>query len=95
MFSLESPHQGNSNEYTKFTIFNIKKKKIILNYSASAAMGFSKGLENEFETAVVNVPSVFKPLKFYCSYYLGFQDLQSQITMSRTLAGVYAYTCCP
>ena len=30
-------------------------------------MGFcSKGLENEFETAVVNEPSVFEPLKFYC-----------------------------
>ena len=27
---------------------------------------FSKGLRNEFETAVVNEPSVFEPLKFYC-----------------------------
>ena len=26
---------------------------------------FSKGLKNEFETAVVNDPSVFEPLKFY------------------------------
>ena len=26
---------------------------------------FVKGLENEFETAVVNEPSVFEPLKFY------------------------------
>ena len=33
----------------------------------SAAMGFiSKGLKNDFETAVVNEPSVFEPLKFYC-----------------------------
>ena len=33
----------------------------------SAAMGFfPKGLKNEFETAVVNEPSVFEPLKFYC-----------------------------
>ena len=24
------------------------------------------GLENEFEAAVVNEPSVFEPLKFYC-----------------------------
>ena len=30
-------------------------------------MGFSKGLKNEFETAVVNEPSVFEPLKFYCN----------------------------
>ena len=27
MFSLESPHRGDSNEYTQYTIFNIKKKK--------------------------------------------------------------------
>ena len=32
MFSLESPHRGDSNEYTKHTIFNIEKK-ITLNYS--------------------------------------------------------------
>ena len=47
--------------------FNIKKK-ITLNYTKSAAMGFcSKGLKKEFETAVVNEPSVFESLKFYCS----------------------------
>ena len=39
VFSLESPHQGDSNEYTQYTIFNIKKK-IILNYTKSATMGF-------------------------------------------------------
>ena len=27
----------------------------------------STGLKKEFETAVVNEPSVFEPLKFYCS----------------------------
>ena len=26
VFSLESPHRGDSNEYTQCTIFNIKKK---------------------------------------------------------------------
>ena len=37
------------------------------NIFTSAAMGyFSKGPKNEFETAVVNEPSVFEPLKFYC-----------------------------
>ena len=25
VFSLESPHRGDSNEYTQYTIFNIKK----------------------------------------------------------------------
>ena len=30
-------------------------------------LDFSKGLKNEFETAMVNEPSVFEPLKFYCT----------------------------
>ena len=54
MFSLESPHRGDSNEYTQYTISNMNKKNTI-NYPKSAAMGFfSKGLKNEFETAMVN-----------------------------------------
>ena len=66
VFSLELPHRGDSNVYTQYTIFNIKKK-ITLNYPKSAAMGFcSTELKNEFKTAVVNEPSVFEPLKFYC-----------------------------
>ena len=66
MFSLESPHRGYSNEYTQYTIFNILKK-MALNYSKSPAMSFcSKGLKNEFGTAVVKEPSVFEPLRFYC-----------------------------
>ena len=28
----------------------------------------SKGPKNEFETVVVNGPSVFEPLKFYCIF---------------------------
>ena len=67
VFSLESPHWGDSNEYTLYFFFNIKKN-ITLNYPKSATMGLhSKGLKNEFETAVVNEPSVFEPLKFYCT----------------------------
>ena len=42
------------------------KKQITLNDPKSAAMGFSHGLKKEFETAVVNEPSVFETLKFYC-----------------------------
>ena len=46
---------------------NIKKENHpklsqICNYGIS-----SKGPKNEFETAVVNKPSVFEPLKFYCT----------------------------
>ena len=66
VFSLESPHRGDSNEYTQYTIFSMKKENT-LNYPKSAAMGFlSRGLKKEFETAVVNEPSVFEPLKFFC-----------------------------
>ena len=40
--------------------------KFISGIIMSAAMGFSKGFKDEFEIAVVNEPSVFEPLKFYC-----------------------------
>ena len=39
MLSLESPHRGDSNEYTQYTIFNITRK-IDLNYHKPAAKGF-------------------------------------------------------
>ena len=49
MFLLESRHRGDSNENTKYTIFNLKKK-ITLNYSKSAAtVFFSKGLKNDLK----------------------------------------------
>ena len=64
MYSLESPPQGDSNKYIQYTIFNIKKK-ITLNLSYRI---FSKGLKNMFKTAVVNKPSVFELLKFYCTF---------------------------
>ena len=64
-FSLESPHRGNLNEYTQYTIFNINTK-LTLHYPKTAAMRFfSKGHRNEFEIAGVNESSVFVPLKFY------------------------------
>ena len=52
--------------YTHKIPFSISKKKNTLNYPNSAAMGFCFELKNEFKTAVVNEPSVFEPLKFYC-----------------------------
>ena len=54
--------------FSQYTIFNMKENNT-LNYTKSAATGFfqfSKGLKNEFERAVVNGPSGFEPLKFYC-----------------------------
>ena len=67
MFSLESPQRGDSNEYTQYTISQYKKENHpklsqICNYGISF-----KGLKKELETAVVNKPSVFDPLKFYCT----------------------------
>ena len=38
VLSLESPHRGDSNEYTQYTIFNIKKK-IILNFPQICSHG--------------------------------------------------------
>ena len=38
LVSLDSPQRGDSNEYTQYTIFNIKKI-ITQNYPRSAAMG--------------------------------------------------------
>ena len=66
VFSLESPHQSDSNENKQYTIFkrntkNHPKLSQICSYGI-----FSKGLKNEFETAVVNESSVFEPLEFCC-----------------------------
>ena len=66
MFSSESPQRGDSNEYKQYTISpyikeNHPKLSQICNYGIC-----SKGPKNEFETSVVNEPSVFEPLKFYC-----------------------------
>ena len=37
---------------------------------------FFKGLKNEFETAVANEPSVFEPLKVYCTMvYLPVREI--------------------
>ena len=82
VFSLESPHRGDSNKNTQHTSINIIKK-IILNYSKYKNVcsygNFSLGLKNEFEIAVVNEPSVFESMKFNC-FYLFLTNLWSQTT---------------
>ena len=52
VFSLESPHRGDSNEYTQYTIFNIKKK-LTVNYPKSAAMGIFQGTQERVQTSHV------------------------------------------
>ena len=81
-FSLESPHRGDSNEHTQYSIFNMKKKNTLI-YPKSVPMGFfSKGLKSEFETAVVSEPSVNEPLKFSC-----INNLRKKNTSPRLLYG--------
>ena len=79
VFLLESPHRGGSNEYIQHTIFSIKKVHI-LNYPKSVAMGIcSKRLKNEFETAVVDEPSEFEPLEFYCSNINALYEVENKL----------------
>ena len=69
VFSLESPHRGDSNKYTQYTISQYKKENHPkLSQICNCGICF-KGPKNEFEPAVVNEPSVFEPLKFYCIQY--------------------------
>ena len=59
VFSLESPHRRDSNEYTQYTIFDIKKENHpTLSQICSHGILF-QGTQEEFETAMVNEPSVF------------------------------------
>ena len=65
MFSLESPHRGDSYEYTQPTIIKIKKE----NHPKCLQPGFFyMGLKKEFEIDMVKEPSVLEPLKFYCNW---------------------------
>ena len=67
VFTLESPRWGDSKEYIQYTIFQyINEKHPKLSKICSYGI-FSKRLKNEFERAMVNKPSVFEPLKFYCN----------------------------
>ena len=85
VFSMESPHRDDSNEYTQYIIFDIKK--FLLNYPKYAAMGFSKGLRNVFETGLVNEPSVFEPLKVYCMDVWMFCEVTSFLTIFQSNQG--------
>ena len=66
MFTLESPHRGDSNEYTQYTFLNKKKKNRPKSSQICSFGMFSEGLKHEFEAVMVNGPSVFEPWKFYC-----------------------------
>ena len=81
LFSLESPQQGDSNEYTQYTISQYKKEhhpklSLICSYGI-----VSQGLKNEFVTTGVNKPSAFEPLKFYCKNYYKFPSICEDATV--------------
>ena len=67
MLSIESPQRGDSNEYAEYTIINIKIKLPLLIINLQL-WDFSKVLDNEFETAVVEDPSLFESLKVHCNF---------------------------
>ena len=54
VFLSELPHRGDSNEYTQYTIFNIKKK-MTLNYPISAVIGFFRGGKRAIGVRVTEV----------------------------------------
>ena len=59
MFSLESPQRGDFTEYTQYTIPQCKKKKIILNYSKSASIGFvQEGIRNSRGKRAISVRAI-------------------------------------
>ena len=62
MFSLESPHRGDSNEHTQYTIFIINKK-IILDFPKFSAIGFFHRDSRASSKQPGYEPSVFEPLK--------------------------------
>ena len=66
VFSLESPHQGDSNEYTQNTISQYEKENHPTLSQICSYGIFSKRPKNEFEAAMVNEQLGFEPLKFYC-----------------------------
>ena len=71
VFSLKSPHRGDSNEYTQYTIFNVENR-ITLNYLKSAAMGFlfqgtQKRVQNSHGKRAISVRATEVLLYIRCS----------------------------
>ena len=92
VFSLESPHQGDSDEYTNIP-FSIYKKNT-LNYRWDF---FPWGSRKQLETGVVNESSVFEPLKVYCNMNVLF-SVGSEIIHFETIGrwtAHSAYLICP
>ena len=74
--------------YTQYTIFKIKKENHPKVFKKCGYGIFSKKLKREFETAVVNEPSVFEPMKFYCKCnLLPVLDADPSIPILKVVSG--------
>ena len=82
-FFFESPHEAILMSTTIYHLQYNKENRPKLSQICSNVF-ISKGLKNEFETAVVNEPSVFEPTKFYCNvhgYALSEYPLDLQVSV--------------
>ena len=74
MFSFESPHRGNSNEYTQFTIFNIKKENHPKSSQICIYGIFSKVLKDQFQVALAIIVRSTEDL-LYVSLIYHFREI--------------------
>ena len=54
--------------------FHNKIRTVLLIFVSLSYLRVSYGLKNEFELAMVNEPSVFKLLRFYCTVNILFSE---------------------
>ena len=109
MFLLESPHRGDSNEYTQYTIFYIKKK-ITLNHPKLSVMRFfSQGTQERVRNSggkraigvrATEVLLYFDPntqetmkTQVYQSDVSSFRPLHEKKKTPRTLTVTEGFTC--
>ena len=82
VYSLESPHRGDSNEYTQRAIIVFKIEKTLLNYCHLlldlAPWLTLSGSNYPYLKQVSMVPKMFEPLKFDCIYHSYFIKFECQ-----------------
>ena len=84
VYSLESPHWGNSNEYTQHTIILLKIENISINYSHLlpdlAPWLNLTGLNYLSLEQISVVPKMFEPLKFDCIWATSLPDASFKVS---------------
>ena len=96
VFSSESPHRGDSKEYTQYTIFSIKMK-ITLNFPTSATIFFprdTKRVRNNQGKRAITVQAT-EVLLYFCRWmmvrllfkYYGLLSSQDSLEAATLLAG--------